>query len=427
MNGIDHRRRAEHELRARKPPTAPTALPGSHSSVPCAPRWISASMRSLRGARDRTRHRRGAARASGRDTRPCARPGRRGPAAPRRSVCRARRKRKRNAPSISARIGGGVAPRAADGARNVRRASRRARLVFGERQRRRSSGPSDSAAISAAASQSAADVVAGRAQSLGDGDGARRRVEADGVAGAAALAGIVGQHAGEALRRRRRAPQPRPGDGEFGDEGDAVGERLVRDGANSVAASRGLAALKEMARGQDPPVDLRQRDMHREIGGPRPRGEARQALDPTPASTTCSTGASATSSTVAFAFVEPGGEGGGVEDDVEGLRRDEFAQRRERRLVLEARHIDAATSRSRAAQARSASASIGCKVVGEIDRAVEDDERPRRARRRVDTGGLETAEGADRLAASAQAAPRRARAAMKARQAAMFSGPPSSK
>ena len=54
------------------------------------------------------------------------------------------------------------------------------------------------------------DVVAGRAENLGDGGGARRRIEADGVAGAPAARRIVRQHAGEALLRRGLPPQAPP-------------------------------------------------------------------------------------------------------------------------------------------------------------------------------------------------------------------------
>ena len=41
--GIDQRNRPERDFRRAIRATAPTLLPGSHSSVPCAPQWISAS------------------------------------------------------------------------------------------------------------------------------------------------------------------------------------------------------------------------------------------------------------------------------------------------------------------------------------------------------------------------------------------------
>ena len=133
----------------------------------------------------------------------------------------------------------------------------------------------------------------------GDGGGARRRVEADGVAGAAAARGIVRQHAGEALVGRRLAPEPRPRRRELGDEGDPVGERPVHDGAE---LGRGVLRTRGFERdgaGENPPVDLGHGDMHGEIGGTE-TAVARRAkrLAETPASTTCSTGASTESRTV---------------------------------------------------------------------------------------------------------------------------------
>ena len=40
---IDHRQRPDHDLRESRPRVSATALPGSHSSVPCAPIWTMAS------------------------------------------------------------------------------------------------------------------------------------------------------------------------------------------------------------------------------------------------------------------------------------------------------------------------------------------------------------------------------------------------
>jgi len=52
---IDHRHGPSVASAAQSRESA-TALPGSHSSVPCAPRWMSASMRSISRSRGRTRH-----------------------------------------------------------------------------------------------------------------------------------------------------------------------------------------------------------------------------------------------------------------------------------------------------------------------------------------------------------------------------------
>ena len=92
----------------------------------------------------------------------------------------------------------GLAPGGANRRAECRRARGELGLVFGERQRRleRPFGQGRDQRRRVAIR---GDVVARRAQDLGDGDGARRRVEADRIAGAAAARRIVGQDAGEAL------------------------------------------------------------------------------------------------------------------------------------------------------------------------------------------------------------------------------------
>ena len=76
-----------------------------------------------------------------------------------------------------------------------------------------------------------ADVVSRSAQRVHDGDGACRRIEPDRIAGASAARRIVRQHKRESLLGRRLAAKPHPSRREIGDEGDPVGDRLMRDGA----------------------------------------------------------------------------------------------------------------------------------------------------------------------------------------------------
>ena len=96
-----------------------------------------------------------------------------------------------------------------------------------------------------------------------------------------------------------------------------------------------------------------------------------------------------------FRFVEPGGERGRVQDDVERLERNQRLQRRSRRLVLEARHIDG-RCRKISRSERVGERGDRREIIGEIDRTIEDDERPWRIRS-LDAGALEEAERRDRL------------------------------
>ena len=74
-----------------------------------------------------------------------------------------------------------------------------------------------------------ADVIAGVAQGLADRGDTRGRVEADGIADAPALGGIIGEDAGEPSIPPRRASKLRPGRREIGDKGDAVVHRRMHD------------------------------------------------------------------------------------------------------------------------------------------------------------------------------------------------------
>src|SRR5208337_3245454 len=79
----------------------------------------------------------------------------------------------------------------------------------------------------------------------------------------------------------------------------------------------------------------------------------------------------------------------------EGFRRNQRAQGRDRRLVLEARHIDRGRRKALAGEfAREGLDRL--EVAREINRAIEHDQRPRRAGRGGDARRLEAAEGADR-------------------------------
>ena len=121
----------------------------------------------------------------------------------------------------------------------------------------------------------------------------------------------------------RRAPQARPGRREIGDvRRRATARAGATSVANSSALARSLSALKEMARGDDAAVDLRQHDVHGEVGGARGRGR-RRARPPrrTPASITWSTGQSARVEH-AGAVSGAAGEGGGVEDRRRAARGD---------------------------------------------------------------------------------------------------------
>ena len=101
-------------------------------------------------------------------------------------------------PVDQARIADGIAPCGADGALEFRRTGGELRLVFGEAQSglERTFGERRDQRGRVAIGR---HVIAGGAQDSGDGGGARRRVETDGIARAAAARRIVRQHAGEAL------------------------------------------------------------------------------------------------------------------------------------------------------------------------------------------------------------------------------------
>ena len=95
-----------------------------------------------------------------------------------------------------------------------------------------------------------------------------RRIEADAVGEPAVAIGIVGQHEGDAARRRFGPPQSHPGRREIGGCIDAIGYGLER---RRRKAGQALATLLERdGIGKDAAVDFRQHHMHGEIARVKP-------------------------------------------------------------------------------------------------------------------------------------------------------------
>ena len=118
------------------------------------------------------------------------------------------------------------------------------------------------------------DPVAGLPHRPQHVDGAGRRVEADAVAEPAVAIGVVGEYQGDAAVGRRRPPQPGPVGGQPGDEGDAVGHRLVVD---DVGFGQRVAAPQTLERDRaayDPAVDLGKGDVHGDVAAGQPAGAA---------------------------------------------------------------------------------------------------------------------------------------------------------
>ena len=179
-----------------------------------------------------------------------------------------RTKRNWNAPSIASRSSAG-SPHAAN--KDCRKSDGVAAssASYSASVSAASSGPSARAAMSDGASRPLGHIIARGAQSLANNDGARRRIEADRIAGASAARRIIRQHASEALVRRRFAPEARPAASELGGEVDAVGERSMRDSGEFGLRVARAGRLEGDGARKNSPVDLRQRDMHREIRRPK--------------------------------------------------------------------------------------------------------------------------------------------------------------
>ena len=120
------------------------------------------------------------------------------------------------------------------------------------------------------------DPVAGPCQRAQDRDRRSRRVEADTVADPAVAVGIIGEDHRDAAFRRWFRAQPRPIAREIGDKRDTVSHRLVAD---EIGLGLGIAAEGRLERHrprENAPVDLRKRDIHREV----PRTESSRSGTP---------------------------------------------------------------------------------------------------------------------------------------------------
>ena len=277
----------------------------------------------------------------------------------------------------------------------VRRGRGELGLVFAERQRRLERSILERGDERGRV-EAVGHIIAGGAESLRDGDRARRRIETDRIASAPAARRIVRQHASEAPVRRRFAPKVRPAASKLGGEVDPVGERPVHDrgefGARVFLARR----LEGNGSAEDLPVDLRQRDMHGEIGRSEPPLRRAPGIETNARKHDLQHRGVERIERRPLAHVQPRGKGGQVEHDVEALLREERAEQLERRLVLQTGQEDARDCEALVAESagqRFDRLEIAC----EIDRAIEDDKRAWRLRRRLERGAVETAEGRDRI------------------------------
>ena len=112
-----------------------------------------------------------------------------------------------------------------------------------------------------------AGVVAFGREQMQDLGSARRRVEADGIAGAAAARRIVGQDQRETPLGARLGPKPRPGGGQPRHVVHAIGRGLVMHAGEFQARIGGRLRLEGDGAGQQPAVELGQDDVHGEVGG----------------------------------------------------------------------------------------------------------------------------------------------------------------
>ena len=89
------------------------------------------------------------------------------------------------------------------------------------------------------------------------------RIQADCVGGLPGLAGIGRQDKGHVLFRRRFVPQSHPGGDLVGNGGDALRLRPVRKTRELQGGVTRAGFLEGGDAGEEPPVDLRQDDVHR--------------------------------------------------------------------------------------------------------------------------------------------------------------------
>ena len=270
-----------------------------------------------------------------------------------------------------------------------------------------------------------ADVISRFAKRLADRQDAARRVEAHGIADAAALGRVIGQDAGDRPLMRRLAAQARPGASEIGDIGDAIAHR----GMGNTRELETLAALRLALEGngaaEDTPVDLRQNDIHREIGG----GKAARCAGPLllrRARQYDLQHRRIRGVENADAFIDARGKGGSIEDDVEPSLRQEARERRRDLRVLEACDINACDVH--AARRQSLRQCVDRRRIRRHqDRAIEDDQRAGASLARFAAAAVIEAERRHAARRLAPATRRAQLGAMNCRQAERLSGPPSSK
>ena len=124
---------------------------------------------------------------------------------------------------------------------------------------------------------------------------------------------------------------------------------------------------------KDSPVDLRQRDMHREIRRPKAALRGAPRLEVDPGQHDLQDRRIEAVERRSLLCIQTRGKGGGVEYDVEALPIEKGVQAFERRLVLEAGH-EHARDREPLVAERVGQRFDRLKIVGEIDGAIEDDE-----------------------------------------------------
>ena len=111
-----------------------------------------------------------------------------------------------------------------------------------------------------------AGVVAFGREQIQDLSSARRRVEADGVAGAAAACRIVGQDQRETPLGARLGPKPGPGGRQSRHVVHAIDHGLVAQAGEFQARIGGRLRLEGDGAGQQPAVQFGQHDVHGEVG-----------------------------------------------------------------------------------------------------------------------------------------------------------------
>ena len=163
-----------------------------------------------------------------------------------------------------------------------------------------------------------ADGIARLAKRPHDRRGARRRIETDAVADPAVAIGIVGKHERDPPLGGRQGAQPRPVGGEVGDERDAIGEHLRHDDAAFGQRIEALGRLEGHRAGEQPPVQLRQSDVHGEVARSEPSRVACPALQVHAGDDDLEDRAVRTLQYTRRARLAGGGggEGGGIEDDI---------------------------------------------------------------------------------------------------------------